>query len=135
LNIQRRQLIKLLGASAAVPILPNMAWAQDYPARPIRLVVGFPAGGSPDIIARLVGQALSSRLGQPIIIENKPGAGSNIATETVIRAKPDGYTLLLVLATNTINATLYNNLNFDFTRDIAPIAGVIDRKSVCRERV
>jgi tripartite-type tricarboxylate transporter receptor subunit TctC len=130
LNIQRRQLIKLLGAAATVPILPRMAWAQNYPARPIRLVVGFPAGGSPDIIARLVGQALSSRLGQPIIIENKPGAGSNIATETVVRAKPDGYTLLLVLATNTINATLYNNLSFDFTRDIAPIAGVMSVPNV-----
>ena len=113
-----------------VPILPKMAWAQDYPTRPIRLVVGFPGGGSPDIVARLVGQALSSRLGQPIIIENKPGAGSNIATETVVRAKPDGYTLLLVLATNTINTTLYNNLNFNFTRDIAPIAGVMSVPNV-----
>ena len=130
MNIQRRQLIKLLGAAATVPIFPKMAWAQDYPTRPIRLVVGFPAGGSPDIIARLVGQALSRRLGQPIIIENKPGAGSNIATETVVRAKSDGYTLLLVLATNTINATLYNNLNFDFTRDIAPIAGVMSVPNV-----
>ena len=130
MNIQRRQFIKLLGASATIPILPKMAWAQDYPTRPIRLVVGFPAGGSPDIVARLVGQALSSRLGQPIIIENKPGAGSNIGTETVVRAKPDGYTLLLVLATNTINATLYNNLNFNFTRDIAPIAGVMSVPNV-----
>jgi tripartite-type tricarboxylate transporter receptor subunit TctC len=130
LNIQRRQLIKLLGAATAVPILPKMAWTQDYPTRPIRLVVGFPAGGSPDIVARLVGQALSIRLGQPIIIDNRPGAGSNIATETVVRSKPDGYTLLLVLATNAINATLYKKLNFDFARDIAPIAGIMSVPNV-----
>ena len=101
-----------------------IAWAQTYPARPVHLIVGFPAGGAADIVARLMGQWLSERLGQPFIIENRPGAGGNIATEAVVRAPPDGYTLLLVTATNAINATLYENLNFNFIRDIAPVASI-----------
>ena len=98
--------------------------AQVYPARPVRIIVGFPAGNAPDIVARLVGQRLSERLGQQFVIENRPGAGSNIATEFVVRAPPDGYTLLLATAANAINATLYSNLNFDFVREIAPVATI-----------
>jgi tripartite-type tricarboxylate transporter receptor subunit TctC len=102
-----------------------VAWAQAYPTRPVRIIVGFPAGGGADIVARLIGQWLSERLGQQFIIENRPGAGSNIATEAVVRATPDGYTLLLVHASNAFNATLYDKLNFNFIRDIAPVAGII----------
>jgi tripartite-type tricarboxylate transporter receptor subunit TctC len=102
-----------------------MARAQAYPARPMRLIVGFPAGGAADITARLMGQWLSDRLGQPIVIENRAGAGTNIGTEAVVKASPDGYTLLLISAANTINATLYDRLNFNFIRDIAPVAGLI----------
>ena len=104
---------------------PRIARAQAYPARPVRLVVGFPAGGAADITARLMGQWLSERLGQAFVIENRPGAGTNIGTETVVKALPDGYTLLLVSAANTINATLYERLNFNFMRDVAPVAGLI----------
>jgi len=107
------------------PALPSAAWAQTYPARPVQLIVPFaPCGGS-DIFARLIGQWLSERLGQPFIIDNRPGAGSNIGTEAVVNAHPDGYTLLLVNAANAINATLYDRLNFDFARDIVPVAGLI----------
>jgi tripartite-type tricarboxylate transporter receptor subunit TctC len=102
-----------------------MARAQAYPARPMRLIVGFPAGGAADITARLMGHWLSDRLGQPIVIENRAGAGTNIGTEAVVKASPDGYTLLLISAANTINATLYDRLNFNFIRDIAPVAGLI----------
>jgi tripartite-type tricarboxylate transporter receptor subunit TctC len=102
-----------------------MARAQAYPARPMRLIVGFPAGGAADITARLMGQWLSDRLGQPVVIENRAGAGTNIGTEAVVKASPDGYTLLLISAANTINATLYDRLNFNFIRDIAPVAGLI----------
>src|SRR5262249_7064418 len=109
---------------AALPALPRIARAQAYPARPVRIVVGFPAGGAPDIIARLIGQVLSERLGQQFVIENRPGAASNIGTEIVVKAPPNGYTLLMVVATNTVNATLYTNLNFNFIRDIAPVASI-----------
>ena len=102
-----------------------MAAAQTYPARPVRLIIGYPPGGSADITARLLGQWLSERLGQPFVIESRPGAGTNIATETVVNAPPDGYTLLLVAPANAINATLYEKLNHNFIRDIAPIAGLI----------
>ena len=108
-------------ASAA----PRIVWAQSYPSRPVRLVVGFAPGGANDIYARLVGQWLSERLSQPFVIENRPGAGSNIATETVLRAVPDGYTLLLVGTAAAINATLYEKLNFNLIRDLAPIAAIV----------
>jgi tripartite-type tricarboxylate transporter receptor subunit TctC len=113
-----------LGA-AAVPAAPHFAKAETYPSRPVRWIVGFGAGSSADIFARLMGQWLSERLGQPFVVENRPGAGGNIATETVVRANPDGYTLLLMTSANIWNATLYDNLNFNFIRDIVPIAGII----------
>jgi tripartite-type tricarboxylate transporter receptor subunit TctC len=102
-----------------------VAWAQPYPAKPVHIIVGLPAGGSADITARLIGQWLSERLGQQFLIENRPGAGTNVGTEAVVRAAPDGYTLLLVLTTNAINATLYERLNFNFIHDIVPVAGII----------
>jgi len=105
--------------------MPRIARAQAYPARPVRIIVGFAAGGQADFLARLIGQSLSERLGQQFVIENRPGAGSNIASEMVVRALPDGYTLLIAGTTNTINATLYGKLNFDFIRDIAPVAGIV----------
>jgi tripartite-type tricarboxylate transporter receptor subunit TctC len=112
------------GASAVLPAFPYAAQAQTYPSRPVRIIVGNAAGGSPDIQARLIGQWLSERLGQPFIIENRPGGGTNIATDAVVRSPADGYTLLLVTAINTWNATLYDKLNFNFVHDIAPVAGL-----------
>jgi tripartite-type tricarboxylate transporter receptor subunit TctC len=120
----RRQFLRLAAATVAVPAISRFAWAQSYPLRPVRIIVGFSAGGPNDILARLIGHWLSQRLGQPFVIENRPGAGSNIATEAVVRAAPDGYTLLLAGTPNAINATLYDNLNFDFIHDIAPVAGL-----------
>ncbi|MGD0023220.1 MAG: tripartite tricarboxylate transporter substrate-binding protein [Xanthobacteraceae bacterium] len=122
--MKRRTFLHLAGTAAALPALSRLAWAQAYPTRPVRLIVGFPAGNAPDIVARLAGQRLSERLGQQVVIENRPGAGSNIAAEFVVRAPPDGYTLLLATAANAINATLYSNLNFDFVREIAPVATI-----------
>jgi tripartite-type tricarboxylate transporter receptor subunit TctC len=119
---RRRQFLHLAAGAAALPAVSRFAWAQAYPTRPVRIVVGFPPGGGADITARLIGQWLSERLGQPFIIENRPGAGSNIATEAVVRAPADGYTLLLVGAFNAVNATLYDKLNFNFIRDVAPVA-------------
>jgi len=119
----RRRFLQLAGTAAALPAVSRMAAAQAYPWRPVRVVVGFPAGGSTDILARLIGQWLSERLGQQFIIENRPGAGSNIGTETVVRAPADGYTLLLMSSFNVINASLYEKLSFNFIRDIAPVAG------------
>jgi tripartite-type tricarboxylate transporter receptor subunit TctC len=104
--------------------MSRIARAQAYPVRPVRLLAGFPPGGAVDIVARLIGQWLSERLGQPFVIENRPGAGGNIATEAVVRASPDGYTLLLVGPPHAINATLYDKLNFNFIRDIAPVASI-----------
>jgi tripartite-type tricarboxylate transporter receptor subunit TctC len=120
----RRQFLHLAAGAAALPFAPHVARAQAYPSRPVHIIVGFPPGGGTDIFARLMGQWLSERLGQPFIIENRVGATGNIATEAVVRAPPDGYTLLMVLATNAINATLYDKLNFNFIRDIAPVASV-----------
>ena len=124
MKLLRRHFLRLAAATAAYPILPSVAWAAEFPARPVRLVVGFPAGGGNDIIARLIGQWLSERLGQSFVIENRPGAGANIATEAVVRARPDGYSLLLIGAQNSISTTLYKNLSFDFLQDIAPVASI-----------
>jgi tripartite-type tricarboxylate transporter receptor subunit TctC len=121
----RRQFLHLAAGAAALPAVARLAWAQTYPTRPVRIIVGFAAGGTGDIIARLMGQWLSERLGQPFIIENRPGGGTNIATEAVVRAPADGYTLLSVGSTQAINATLYNKLNFNFIRDITPVAGIV----------
>ena len=120
----RRQFLHLAAGAAALPALPQIARAQSYPSRPINLVITFPAGAAPDIIGRLTGQWLSERLGQPFVIENRPGFGGNIATEYVVRASPDGYTILMPVSTNAVNATLYPNLKFNFMRDIAPVAGI-----------
>ena len=118
----RRNFLHLAAGAAALPSVSRIARAQAYPSRPVRILVGFAAGGSSDIHARLLGQWLSERLGQQFVIENRPGAGSNIAVEAVVKAPPDGYTLLMVTSANAINATLYDSLNFNFMRDIAPIA-------------
>ena len=120
----RRRDLSLAAGAAALPAVSRISWAQAYPTRPVRIIVGFPAGGGTDIVTRIVGQWLSERLRQPFIIENRPGASSNIATERVVRASPDGYTLLTVGATNAINATLYEKLNFNFIPDIAPVASI-----------
>jgi tripartite-type tricarboxylate transporter receptor subunit TctC len=121
----RRQFLRLAGGAATLSAVSRFAWGQTYPTRPVRIIVGFPAGGGSDIQARLMGQLLSERLGQPFVIENRPGAGTNIATEAVVKAPPDGYTLLMVNGTNAINATLYDKLSFNFIRDIAPVAGTL----------
>jgi tripartite-type tricarboxylate transporter receptor subunit TctC len=126
----RRQFLHLAASAAALPAVSRIARAQTYPTRPVRIVVGFPPGGGVDITARLIGQWLSERLGQPFIIDNRPGAGSNIATEAVVRATPDGYSLLLVGSYNAINATLYDRLNFNFIRDIAPVATIYNVPNV-----
>jgi tripartite-type tricarboxylate transporter receptor subunit TctC len=120
----RRHFLRLAAGALAVPAVSRMAWAQAYPARPVRLVVGLPAGSSPDIGARLMAQWLSERLGQQFVVDNRPGANTNIGTETVVRAPADGYTLLLLIAANAVNATLYDNLSFNIVRDLAPVAGI-----------
>jgi tripartite-type tricarboxylate transporter receptor subunit TctC len=124
LKLPRRQLLHLTAGAAVLPAVSRIARAQTYPARPVRWIVGFTPAGGNDIVARLMGQWLSERLGQPFVIENRPGAGTNIATEAVVNAPPDGYTLLLANLANAINATLYDKLNFNFIRDIAPAAGI-----------
>jgi tripartite-type tricarboxylate transporter receptor subunit TctC len=120
----RKQFLHLAAGAAVLPAVSRIARAQAYPTRPVRIVVGQPPGGTTDIAARLIGQWLSERLGQPIIVENRPGAGSNIGTETVVRAPSDGYTLLLISTVNAVNATLYDKTNFNFIRDIAPVASI-----------
>jgi tripartite-type tricarboxylate transporter receptor subunit TctC len=125
MKLPRRQFLHLAAGVAALPAVSRVARAQAYPSRPVNLVAGFAPGGGVDITARLIGQWLSERLGQQFVIENRPGASSNIATEAVVRAPADGYTLLMVGSFNTINATLYDKLNYNFIRDIAPVASVI----------
>jgi tripartite-type tricarboxylate transporter receptor subunit TctC len=120
----RRKFLATLGGAAALPAVSRIARAQAYPSRPVRIIVPFPAGQATDTIARLMGQSLSERLGQPFVIENRTGAGGNIGTESVVRTTPDGYTLLLVGVSNAINATLYKKLNFNFIREIAPVASI-----------
>jgi tripartite-type tricarboxylate transporter receptor subunit TctC len=125
LKLPRRHFLQLAASAPALVATSRFAWGRSYPSRPVRIVVGFAAGGPNDILARLIGQRLSQRLGQPFVIENRPGAGSNIATEAVVRAAPDGCTLLLVGSPNAINATLYDNQSFNFIRDIAPVASLM----------
>ena len=125
MKILRRQLLRLAAGAVGLPAISRIALALDYPTRPVHVIVGYPPGSGPDLEARLIGQWLSERLGQPFIIENRPGAASNIATEAVVRAATDGYTLLLVASANASNATLYDNLNFNFIRDIAPVASIM----------
>ncbi|HEX2652860.1 MAG TPA: tripartite tricarboxylate transporter substrate-binding protein, partial [Xanthobacteraceae bacterium] len=124
ITLHRRKFLQLAGIAAA-PMIAGVAKADAYPTHPVRIVAGYAPGGGVDITARLIGQWLSERLGQPFIIENKPGAASNIATEHVVRAPADGYTLQLIDSTGAINATLYDNLAFNFMRDMAPIAGIL----------
>src|SRR5262245_28847198 len=124
MKLPRRDFLHLAAGAAALPAVSRIARAQAYPTRPVRVIVGFAPGGTADITARLIGQWLSERLGQPFVIENRPGAGTNIATEAVVRAPADGYTLLMVGSTQAINATLYDKLNFHFIRDITPFAGI-----------
>src|SRR5262245_52045742 len=124
MKLVRRQFLRLAGATMAAPARSRLAVAQSYPARPVRIIVGFGAGGSPDILARLIGDWLSQRFGQQFIIENRPGAGGNIAADVALRAPADGYTLLWIAAANAVSATLYDKLNFNLVRDIAPVASI-----------
>src|SRR5262245_9876220 len=124
MKLPRRKFLHLAAGAAALPAVSRVAWAQAYPSRPVRIIVPFPAGQASDTLARLLGQSLSERLGQPFVIENRTGAGGNIGTESVVRATPDGYTLLLVGVSNAMNATLYKKINFDFIREIAPVASI-----------
>jgi tripartite-type tricarboxylate transporter receptor subunit TctC len=124
MKIARRKLLRLAAAAPMLSLLPRAARAQSYPARPIRLIVQVPPGGSPDIVARLMGQWLSEKLGQPVVVDNRPGASGNIATEFMTKASPDGYTLLLSMSSNAINASLYQHLNFNFIADTAPVASI-----------
>ena len=125
MKLPRRTFLQLAAGAAVLPAARRTAWAQAYPARPVRVVVPVAAGGANDVTARIIGQWLSEHLGQQFVIENRPGAGTNIGTEAVIRSPADGYTLLFVTAANAINATLYDKLNFNFIRDIAPVAGIV----------
>jgi tripartite-type tricarboxylate transporter receptor subunit TctC len=124
MKLPRRNFLHLAAGAAALPFAPHVARAQAYPTRPVRIIVGFAPGGGNDIMARLIGQWLSQRLGQQFVVENRPGAATNVATEAVVNAPPDGYTLLLVSLPNASNATLYENLKFNFIDDIAPVAGI-----------
>ena len=121
----RRQFVHLAAGAVVLPAVSRFAWAQTYPSRPVRIIVATATGGAPDILARRMGPWLSERLGQQFVVENRPGGGSNIGTEAVVRAPPDGYTILMASSTNAINVTLYDKLNFDFLRDIAPVAGIV----------
>ena len=125
MKLPRRNFLRLAAGTAALPAMSGIAWAQSYPMRPVRILVGYAPGGGVDIVARLISQWLSERLGQSFVVENRPGGATNIATEAVVRAPADGYTMLLADAAAAINATLYDKLNFSFVRDIAPVAGII----------
>jgi tripartite-type tricarboxylate transporter receptor subunit TctC len=125
MTFPRRRFLQVAAGAAVLPAVSRTARAQSYPARPVRLIIGYTPGGSADLTARLMGQWLSERLGQPFVIENRPGGGTNIATEAAVRAAPDGYTLLLAAPANAINATLYDKLSFNFLSDMAPVAGII----------
>jgi len=125
MKLPRRQFLHLTASAAVLPALSGTTLALDYPTRPVRFVVGFPGGSATDIVGRLIAQSLSERLGQQVIVDNRPGAASNIAAEVVVRAVPDGYTLLQVAPPNAINATLYEKLSFNFIHDIAPVAGIV----------
>ncbi len=124
MTLRRRHVLQLAAGAVALPAVSRLAWAQTYPSHPVRIIVGFGAGGAPDILARLVGQWLSDKLGQPFVVENRPGASGNLATEAVVAAPPDGGTLLLTSLSNAVNASLYSKLKFDFTKDIAAVAGI-----------
>src|SRR5262245_14097221 len=124
MKLPRRKFLHLVAGAAALPFAPHIARAQAYPSRPVRLVVGVAAGGSADILARLIAQRLSERLGQQFLVENRPGGGTNVATESVIKSPADGYVLYFGSTTGTVNATLYDKLNFDFVRDLAPVASL-----------
>ena len=130
MKLPRRRFLRLAGAAAGASVLPRVAHAIDYPTRPVRIIVAVAAGGGADIVARLIGQWLSERLGQQFIVENRPGGGTNIGTEMVARSPADGYTLLLVNLTHAINATLYEKLNYNFIRDFAPVAGIVGVSNV-----
>ena len=125
MKLSRRNFLHLTAGAAALSAVSHVAWAQAYPSRPVRLIVGWPPGGAADVVGRLTGQLLSERLGQQFIIENRPGAGGSLAAEAVVRAPPDGYTLLMIGSNNAWNVTLYDNLSFDFVRDIAPVASIV----------
>jgi tripartite-type tricarboxylate transporter receptor subunit TctC len=124
MKLLRRRFLALAAGAAASPALTRIALAADYPTRPVHLIVGFPAGSGPDIIARLAAQSLSTRIGQEVVVDDRPGAGGNIGTEVAAKASPDGYTLFLAVSANAINASLYKNLNFDFARDLTPVGMV-----------
>jgi tripartite-type tricarboxylate transporter receptor subunit TctC len=130
MKLPRRQFLHLAAGAAVLPVVSRVAWAQAYPTRPVRIVVGLAAGGPADLVARLIAQWLSERLGQPFLVENRTGAATNIATEAVVRAPADGYTLLFVTAANAINASLYEKLSFNLSRDIVPVASLIRAPSV-----
>src|SRR6516162_138770 len=125
MKLPRRKFLHLAACAAALPAVSRFACAQAYPARPVRLLVGWPPGGAADVVGRLTGQLLSERLGQQFVIENRPGAGGNLAVEAALKAAPDGYTLLMIGSNNAWNVTLYDNLSFDFVRDIAPVASIV----------
>jgi len=130
MKLPRRQFLRLAAGAAALPAVSRIAWAQAYPARPVRIIVGFAAGGAYDIMARLIGQSLSERLGQPFLIENRTGGSGNVGAETVVHAPADGYTLLLSGSNDAINASLYEKLNFNFIRDITPVASIASLPNV-----
>jgi tripartite-type tricarboxylate transporter receptor subunit TctC len=130
MKLPRRKFLHLATGAAAVPAVSHVAWAQTYPTRPVRIIVGFAAGGGNDIIARLIAQWLTERLGQSFVVDNRAGGGSNIGTEAVVNAPPDGYTLLLVSAANAINASMFDKLNFNFIHDIGAVGGLINVPSV-----